>query len=91
MFVTGCECFLVVAADLCLFASVRFRQVGLVYQQLNGLIDGVDLKPTIPGDPGVKSVAETGMGMFKLFEGFSRPQSVIDFRIVSILRDICEL
>ncbi|KAF0308873.1 putative phospholipase B-like 2 [Amphibalanus amphitrite] len=31
-----------------------WHQVGLVYQQLNGLIDGVDLTPTIPGDPGVK-------------------------------------
>ena len=45
----------VYSADRCLvlFAS---RQVGLVYQQLSGLIDGVDLKPSIPGDPGVKSV-----------------------------------
>ncbi|XP_043199589.1 putative phospholipase B-like 2 [Amphibalanus amphitrite] len=31
-----------------------WHQVGLVYQQLNGLIDGVDLTPSIPGDPGVK-------------------------------------
>jgi len=31
-----------------------WHQVDLVNQQLNGLVDGVDLKPTIPGDPGVK-------------------------------------